>query len=182
MLRTICVEKGTTNVRSEQAAYFIKDESVKFRHEGIIESSPDWVYLCVENNMDDKWAHSAALCFEKVALYYSASGSGKTVELAVTSVTRNVDLTLLPKISNSDEAAVARAMKGATKKKGGGDADENPQAASDEEKIKAARDEQASACLRSALQRLFDRHAASFRRIFQDAPDDRLKVAIALAS
>ena len=65
--------------------YFVTDGSVKFRHEGKQSAIPETFFLC---------SRLQEVLEEKVLISYSASGSGKTVDLAGSSVSpRGADLT-----------------------------------------------------------------------------------------
>ena len=83
---------------SDKDAFYMKREGeygISFRHEGNSDKSPQIVYLEAYAEWDKLFYKSVPSDDGKVALYYSASGSGKTVELAASSVTRHADLALL---------------------------------------------------------------------------------------
>ena len=78
----------------KKRAYFIARQGVSFRHQGDRQKKPSVVYL---RNLKEYE--------EKPVLYYSSSGSGKTVELAGSSVSRDADLTIILQGVNDDKDA-----------------------------------------------------------------------------
>lgn len=64
--------------------YFIADDTIAFRHKGVQAECPPTFYLRKEKQMADT-----------VTLLFTSSGSGKTVELAASAVTREAALAVL---------------------------------------------------------------------------------------
>ena len=79
----------------EKRAYFIADDKLSFRHQGDKNKKPSRVFL------RDLTRYS-----EEILVYYAASGSGKTVELAGSSVTRQAHLTFVISDVKDPEASL----------------------------------------------------------------------------
>jgi hypothetical protein len=77
----------------DRAYYMTLEGSVNFRHEGLDTKQPTTILLREFPQVTYK---------QKVLLFYSASGSGKTVELVGSSVSRQADLTLVLKLTDDD--------------------------------------------------------------------------------
>ena len=96
--KTVCQNANGDDRISDKDAFYMKrggEYGINFRHEGNSDKSPQIVYLEAEAVWDKLFYKSVPSDDGKVALYYSASGSGKTVELAASSVTRHADLAIL---------------------------------------------------------------------------------------
>lgn len=70
----------------EGSCYFVTDGSIKFRHQGSDRHTPDVFFLK---------SRRANSYLDKVVVQFSASGSGKTVDLAGSSVSRGAHLTII---------------------------------------------------------------------------------------
>lgn len=81
--------KGEDEVE-RRVCYFMTNGKIKFRHEGVGRKCPPTFFLQSSPATDEASADG-----ERVRIYFSSSGTGKTVELAANSVTRNVDFSLL---------------------------------------------------------------------------------------
>ena len=81
-------------IEEEKTAYYIASKNINFRHEGVDKKKPSEVVL------RDLTHGSYA---DRVLVYYSSSGSGKTCELAGSSVTRDCHLTLMLTIADEDD-------------------------------------------------------------------------------
>ena len=78
--------------RDDFLSYFLTDGTVKFPHRGNNFQLPKKFFL--QNRKD---------CGELVLVEYAASGSGKTVDLAGSSVSRGAHLTLLMSLKDPDD-------------------------------------------------------------------------------
>jgi len=96
--------KKVQNIRADvdgvpTRAYFIADKNLSFRHQGSEDKKPTKVFL---RRLTDKQLYA-----NKVLVYYSASGSGKTVELAGSAASRSADLAFVLSVEDPDESVVA---------------------------------------------------------------------------
>jgi len=73
-------------------AYFVCDEGLSFRHAGDGDKKPSQVFVTSLDTYD-----------KKVIILYSASGSGKTVELAASSVTRGAHIAFVLSVTEDAE-------------------------------------------------------------------------------
>ena len=73
-------------------AYFVCDELLSFRHAGDGDKKPSQVFVTSLDTYD-----------KNVVILYSASGSGKTVELAASSVTRGTHLAFVLSVTEDAE-------------------------------------------------------------------------------
>ena len=78
------VRDSSTNGTSDTKAYFLSTEAIKFRHEGELEKFPTRLFLGDLSEERDK-----------VLIYYSSSGSGKTSELVGSSASRAAHLAIV---------------------------------------------------------------------------------------
>ena len=80
-------------------AFYLATENVKFRHAGITEAIPEATppSLCLNDLTGSKYRN-------KILVYYSSSGSGKTAELVGSSASRGAHLALVLTIEPLEEA------------------------------------------------------------------------------
>jgi hypothetical protein len=135
-------------------AFFMKDRHVRFRHEGEHTKVPKVVYLAERGE-----------CYDLVLVFSSASGSGKTVELAASSVTRHACLTLITKIATDIEDE---------------DIDEALKVALEGETRSDIRNKLAFEKLKESIAALIRPHSVSLDKILDAVGIDELTIVVAL--
>ena len=102
--KTVYQQEGGELIVDKLAFFMKKQDAIRFRHEGLAYKIPNVVYLpaMIENgSLTYETAPSAES--RRVPVYFSASGSGKTVELAVSTVTHHAHLALLLAFDESED-------------------------------------------------------------------------------
>mmetsp|Transcript_23222 Transcript_23222/g.38462 ORF Transcript_23222/g.38462 Transcript_23222/m.38462 type:complete len:257 (+) Transcript_23222:130-900(+) len=163
---------GAEAVVDAKIAYFMRDENIRFRHEGDQDAVREVIYLAAEQ-VGEQFVHSAGEGGNTVAVFYSASGSGKTVELAASSVTRGVDLTLITKIERDiRKQQIEETLE-----------NERIESESDQERdLRRIRTRNVLAFgqLRAHISALVTKYADSWTKILKAASTDGLKLVVAL--
>jgi uncharacterized protein YfcZ (UPF0381/DUF406 family) len=93
---TATIRKVVTEIDGKRGVcYFISDGSIKFRHAGRDGETPSVFFL--ENRQSQDSLN------EKVLVEYSASGTGKTVDLAGSAASLGFDLTIVVSIQETEQ-------------------------------------------------------------------------------
>ena len=78
--------------------YYVIDGAIRFRHQGKLDKVPDKFFLC---DRSQEWK-----LHDKVLVLFSASGSGKTVDLAGSGAARGMDLAIVVSIRDTESNCV----------------------------------------------------------------------------